>query len=97
METETELNFSQRFEKLVEGHDISPSASLVLFLHCAQDEIDKRLTGRYDELKEKFILRRIFTMGGKKYLGLMQLSMDEAVGMAEYILETRDQVLGIAT
>ena len=69
----------------MEDNGISASESLKEFIRHVLDERDKGLTARYDEEKDIFILRYIFEMEDKKYLGRIPLSRIEARNLVEYI------------
>ena len=71
------------------GDEISASESLKRFICHVMDETDKGLTARYDEEKDIFILRYIFTMEGTKYLGEIPLNRREALSLAKYILSVK--------
>jgi len=69
--------------------EISASESLKEFIRSVFDERDKGLTAQYDEGKDIFILRYIFNMEGKEYLGKIPLSRIEAHNLAKYILSVK--------
>lgn len=69
--------------------EISTSESLKEFIRFVMGERDKGLTAQYDEGKDIFILRYIFKMGNKEYLGKIPLNRVEAQNLAEYILSIK--------
>ena len=64
----------------------SPGESLKEFIRAIMGNRDKGLTVQYDEVNDMFILRYVFKMGDKEYLGKIPLSREEAHGLAEHIL-----------
>ncbi|GAG55236.1 unnamed protein product [marine sediment metagenome] len=70
----------------MEESGVSTSESLKEFIRSIFNEQDKGLTIRYDKEKDIFILRYVFNMNGKGYLGLMPLTRIEADNLAGYIL-----------
>ncbi len=65
------------------------SESLKEFIRHVFNERDKGLTARYDEWRDIFILRYIFKMNDKEYLGKIPLNRTEALNLAEYILSVK--------
>lgn len=73
-------------------NEIATGESLKEFIRHVLDEKDKGLTVKYDEATDRFILRYIFKMNGKQYLGKIPLSRVGAFGLAEYILAVNSKL-----
>jgi len=66
--------------------DISANESLREFICSVFDDIDSGLTACHNKEKDIFILRYVFTMADKKYLGKIPLEREEAANLAKYIM-----------
>lgn len=70
----------------MEENEIATSGSLKEFILYVLDGRDKGLSAGYDEESDRLILRYIFKMDDKKYLGKIPLNRTEALSLAKYIL-----------